>query len=66
MTVAVAAVAFVLARPDDEGDKRTPPAADTTAREPAKEPTATTESRPEARIRLRAHKPSGGVRRIEA
>jgi len=66
LAVAVAAVAFVLAKPDDESDKPAPPAADTTAREPAKEPTATTESRPEHRIRLRAHKPLGGAPRIEA
>ena len=68
LAVAVAAVAFVVARPDDEDEKETP-AADTTRREPsgtAQEPTATTDPRPETRIALRAHEPSGGVRRIEA
>ena len=68
LAVAVAAAAFVVARPDDEDDNRTP-AVDTTAREPsvtAQEPTATTEPRPETRIELRAHEPSGGLRRIEA
>ena len=68
LAVAVAAAAFVVARPDDEDDNRTP-AVDTTGREPsgtAQEPTATTEPRPETRIELRAHEPSGGVRRIDA
>ena len=68
LAVVVAAVAFVVARPDDEEDGRTP-AADTTGESPpgtAKEPTATTDPRPEQRIELRAHEPSGGVRRIEA
>ena len=68
LAVAVAAVAFVVARPDDEDEKRTP-AADTTGGEPsgtAREPTATTDPRPETRIELRADQPSGGVWRIEA
>ena len=68
LAVAVAAVAFVVARPDDDDESPTP-AADTTGGEPsgtAQEPTATTEPRPETRIELRAHEPSGGVRRIEA
>ncbi len=68
LALAVAAGAFVVARPDDEDEGQTP-AADTAAREPsgtAQEPTATTDPRPEQRIELRAHEPSGGVRRIEA
>lgn len=67
--VAVAALAFVVARPDDEEDRGAAPAAETTAGRPstgADEPTATTDARPEERIRLRGHRPSGGVRRIEA
>ncbi len=69
LVIAVAAAAFVVARPDEEDDKRATPAADTTGQEPsgtAEGPTATTDARPETRIRLRAHKPVGGVRRIEA
>ena len=66
LAVAVAAAAFVLARPDDDDDGRTTPAADTTtAPTTDEEPTATTEPRPEQRIELRGRKPSGGVRRIE-
>ena len=67
LAVAVAAVAFVVARPDGEDDKPKAPAAETTPREPsgtAGEPTATTDSRPEHRIELRGHRPAGGVRRI--
>ena len=69
LAVAVAAVAFVVARPGEEDEKAGPPVGDTTTREPsgrAGDATATTESRPEQRVRLRAHEPSGGVRRIEA
>ena len=68
LAVAVAALAFVIARPDDEDEKRSP-AAGTTERAPSRtpqEPTATTDPRPEERIVLRAHGPTGGVRRVEA
>lgn len=68
VAVIVAAVTFVVARPDDDDEKGATPATDTTTREPsgtADEPTATIESRPEERIELRDHEPSGGVRRIE-
>ena len=68
LAIAVAAVAFVVARPDDEENGGTP-AVDTAPREPAgtaEEPTATTESRPEERISLRGSEPSGGVRRVRA
>jgi len=63
LAAVIAAVAFVLARPDDESDKQASPAADTT-REPGKAPTATTESRPEVRLQARPHGTTG-VRRIE-
>ena len=65
----MAAVTFVVARPDDEDGKPAAPAADTTTPESSRtgaEPTATTDARPEQRVRLRAHQPTGGVRRIEA
>ena len=72
LAVVVVAVAFVVARPDDEDEKASsPPATETetqtveTPAETAETPTATTESRPEHRVRLRAHKPVGGVQRIE-
>jgi FtsP/CotA-like multicopper oxidase with cupredoxin domain len=65
LAVAIAAVAFVLAKPDDEENDPQRPAAQTTTSEPAP-PTATTESRPEQRIQLRDHKPVGGVRSIRA
>ena len=68
----VVAVAFVVARPDDEEDKSSsPPAVETEARtaetppETTETPTATTESRPEHRVRMRGHQPVGGVQRIE-
>ena len=69
LAVVVAAVAFVVARPGEEDEKGTTPAGDTGARRPsgtATEPTATTEPRPETRIRLRGHRPEGGARRIAA
>ncbi len=69
VAVAVAAGAFVVARPSDEEGERATPAADRGERQPtgaAGDPTATTDSRPAQRIRLRGHRPSGGVRRIEA
>ena len=70
LAVAVTAVAFVVARPDDEKEEAGTPAADTTTGKPgatADGPTATTDARPEVRIRLRDHEPSGGgVRRVEA
>ena len=69
LAVAVAAVAFVVARPDDEEEKPATPAADTAPGERSgtgEEPTATAEPRPEQRIRLHAHRASGGVRRIAA
>lgn len=72
LAVVVVAVAFVVARPDDEDeDASSPPAAQTEPgtrkipRETAEAPTATTESRPEHRIRLRGGEPVGGVQRIE-
>ena len=72
LAVVVVAVAFVVARPDDEEDKpSSPPAAETEARtteapaETTGTPTATTESRPEHRVRMRGHQPVGGVQRIE-
>jgi hypothetical protein len=62
-------VAFVIAKPEDSGDKADMPAGDTTVREPStsttREPTATTDTRPEERIRLTDHSPAGGVRRIQ-
>jgi hypothetical protein len=69
LAVAVAVVAFVVARPEDGDDEQPTPAADTTTREPsgtAEEPTATTDPRPETRVVLRAHRLAGGMRRIEA
>ena len=69
LAVGVVAVAFVVARPGDEDEDERSPAADTTARQQpgtAQGPTATTDPRPETRIELRAHEPSGGARRIEA
>jgi len=57
----VMAVAFVIARPDDKSDE---PAPQRTVRERAREPTATTDTRPEQRLALRARKPVGGIRRI--
>lgn len=67
LAVVVVAVAFVVARPDDEDDGPATPAGDTsTAPATEREPTATTESRPEVRIRLRDHRPVGGVKRVSA
>ena len=66
LAVAVAAVAFVVARPADEDEGTSTPAADREPSGTAEEPTATTDARPETRVRLRAHKPLGGVQRIEA
>jgi hypothetical protein len=66
LAVAIAAVAFVLARPDDEEADPQRPAAQTTPSDSPAPPTATTESRPEERLELRDHKPVGGVRRIQA
>jgi hypothetical protein len=66
LAVAIAAVAFVLAKPDDEENDPQRPAAQTTPSDSPAPPTATTESRPEQRIQLRAHKPVGGARRIQA
>lgn len=69
LAVAAAAVAFVVARPDDDDDRAGTPAADrTTTERPSTvdAPTATSEARPERRIRLRDHRPAGGgTRRIE-
>lgn len=69
LAVAVAAVAFVVARPDDDDDGAGTPAADTTRTQPpstVEAPTATTEARPEQRIELRDHRPAGGgIRWIE-
>jgi FtsP/CotA-like multicopper oxidase with cupredoxin domain len=72
LAIVVVAVAFVVARPDDEDEKASsPPAAQTegqTAESPGEtteSPTATTETRPEHRVRLRGHEPVGGVQRIE-
>ena len=66
VAVAVAVAAFVVARPDG-GEPGAPPR-DATRQPstPADDPTATTDSRPEIRIRLRDHRPSGGARRISA
>ena len=69
LAVAVAVVAFVVARPDDEDDGPPPPAADRPTSERSGSgagPTATTEARPENRIVLRDHEVTGGTRRIEA
>lgn len=70
LAVLVAGVAFAVARP--EGDEKAgKPETDmpgAPALEPsstASEPTATTDTRPEQRIVLRAHEPAGGVKRIE-
>jgi len=66
VAVAIAAMAFVLARPDDGDDRQAgspAPAGKTPARE--SEPTATVDARPEQRVVLRDHKPSSGVERIE-
>lgn len=69
LVIAVAAVAFVVARPDDEHEQAGNPSADTTTTEPSSKadvPTATTDARPEERIELRDGKPAGGdVRTIE-
>ncbi len=69
VAVVVLAVAFVVARPEDSSDKADMPARDTETRKtPAstdREPTATTDARPEERIRLRDHSPSGGARRVK-
>jgi hypothetical protein len=65
LAVAIAAVAFVLAKPDDNESDSSSPAAKTTTSESTPPPTATTESRPEERIELRDHKPVGGARRIQ-
>jgi len=68
LAVLVAAVAFVLARPGDEEEKSERRVATQPGpREPSStvtEPTATTDTRPEERIVLRDHKPTGGVERI--
>ena len=71
LAVAVAAVAFVIARPDEEDDKAAAPSTSTEQAtdertSTAERPTATTETRPEQRIELQDGKPVGGVRRIEA
>jgi hypothetical protein len=64
LAVAVAAVAFVLARPDDEEEPQQRPAAESTPRGRADGPTATIEPRPEQRIELKGHEAVGGARRI--
>ena len=67
LAVVIAAVAFVLARPDDGAEKADDPAlpTETEGAAPLEEPTATTDARPEERVRLRGHRPVGGVARIE-
>jgi hypothetical protein len=67
LAVVIAAVAFVLARPDDDEEKAAGPArsTETTPSATPREPTATTDTRPEQRLVLRGHKPVGGVARIE-
>lgn len=67
LAVVIAAVAFVLARPDDGDEKADDPAPPTQTERaaPPEEPTATTDARPEERVRLRGHRPVGGVARIE-
>ena len=67
LAVTVAVVAFVLARPDDSDENASDPARSTqTTPAPAPgEPTATTDTRPEQRVRLRDHKPEGGVAEIK-
>lgn len=68
LAVVVVAVGFVVAQPDDTDEKADMPSTESTvtdAAPPAEAPTATTETRPEQRVRLRGGRPSGGVRRIE-
>ena len=67
LAVVIAAVAFVLARPDDGDEKADDPASPTETAPAAtsEEQTATTDTRPEVKVRLRAHRPVGGVTRIE-
>lgn len=67
LAVTIAAVAFVLARPDDGGEKAADPA-QSTGTAPSgspEEPTATTDTRPEQRVVLRNHRPVGGLARIQ-
>jgi hypothetical protein len=66
LAVAIAAVAFALASPDDDKGDSGKTSADATTSEPSTPPTATTDSRPEERLQLQAHRPTGGVRRIQA
>ncbi len=67
LAVVVAAVAFVLARPDDDEEQASSPArsTETAPSTSPREPTATTDARPEQTLTLRGHRPSGGVARIE-
>ena len=67
LAVAVAAVAFVLARPDEENEKAGDPSPSTQTPPSAapQEPAATTDTRPEHRVVLRDGKPAGGIARIE-
>ena len=67
LAVAVAAVAFVLARPDEGEEKADDPSPSTQTAPSAtpQEPTATTDTRPEHRVVLRDGKPVGGTARIE-
>lgn len=67
LAITVAVVAFVLARPDDDEEKPAGPArsTETAPSAPRDEPTATTDTRPEQRLVLGAHKPVGGIARIE-
>ena len=69
LAAVVAAVAFVLARPDDDEEKTSSPARSTqTETSPSaspRVPTATTDTRPEQTVTLRDHRPAGGVARIE-
>jgi hypothetical protein len=63
LAVAIAAVAFVLARSDDDENK---PDAQSRPGAPTTPPTATTDSRPEQRLELANHQPVGGIRKIQA
>lgn len=67
LAIVIAAVAFVLARPDEGGEQADDPAPPTQTERaaPPEEPTATTDARPEEKVRLSGHRPVGGVARIE-
>ncbi len=67
LAVAVAAVGFVLARPDEGDEKADDPApsSETAPFADREQPSATTDTRPEHSVVLRNGKPAGGTARIE-